>query len=178
MMSSTALSQSQLYSDIIILSLIAIVGLTKVREPRNIDLGQIITNDPPAGIYEWRGPRLVCTATRLVKVFAICPSFNKIPILCRRVAKIYTRLRGCAGWSVSSLFASVLRSLFSVEYTLKYRSLSCMFHCIQLSLSIGLICLIPKYVSVAPYYIISWITMYISAIALCLFLSCFTDFDK
>ena len=37
----------------------------------------------------------------------------KVPIVCRRTAKILTRQHGCAVWSGSSLFAYVLRSLFS-----------------------------------------------------------------
>ena len=39
--------------------------------------------------------------------------FNTIPELCRRTAKILSRLCGCADWSASLLFACVLRSLFS-----------------------------------------------------------------
>ena len=39
--------------------------------------------------------------------------FYNISILCRRTVKILTRLRGCAGWSRSSLFAYVVRHLFS-----------------------------------------------------------------
>ena len=33
--------------------------------------------------------------------------------MCRRTAKVLTRLHGCAGWSGSLLFTYVLRSLFS-----------------------------------------------------------------
>ena len=54
--------------------------------------------------------------------------FKKVPILCRRTAKILTRLRGCAVWAGSSLFAYVLRSLFS------RRSICNLDSCISLSI--------------------------------------------
>ena len=45
--------------------------------------------------------------------FAISPISSVRSLLCRRTAKILTRLCECAGWSGSSLVAYILGSLFS-----------------------------------------------------------------
>ena len=57
--------------------------------------------------------------TSLHKIFAISPISKTRYLycvseqLCKRTVKILTSLRGCTGWSESSLFAYVLSTLFS-----------------------------------------------------------------
>ena len=67
------------------------------------------------GVYEWWSPGPFCEATRRVRIFAISPlSFTRsLYCVSKQPAKILTRLRGCADWSGSQLFAFVLRCLFS-----------------------------------------------------------------